>query len=150
MPSPSMKPGVSTSGLATGIPRATSASVVTVHQVGDGISGVQEDPAESTNRLLAASFVTGDGNAFNGSQDAVEVAHHLAHRDLLRRLGQTIAAPQARQAFHPPPLLEREHDLLEEFLGDIVPPGQLPDRNRSTTKVVDKREQRAERIIRLL
>lgn len=107
-----------------------------IHEVGDVIAGVEEHAAEPAKRFLGAAFVAGDGDAFDRGQDAIEMAHDLAHGDLVRRFGEEVTTPQARKTADPATLLQTEHDLLKELLGDIVAPGQFADGDRSPTILV--------------
>ena len=84
-----------------------------------------------------------------GVQDAVKMSHDLAHGDSLRSPGQQVPASFASRAVDPAACLQFEHDVLEERLGDVVPLGHLPDRNRTLAVMLHQREEHPQGIVRL-
>lgn len=67
-----------------------------VHQFSHRVSDFQEDAAETTDRLLRATLVTVSRDAFNWRNDAVEVAHHLAHGERVN------PCPETAREYAPP------------------------------------------------
>ena len=83
-----------------------------------------------------------------GDDGAVDGAHDLAQRDLLRRAGQHVAAADAALRAHQTGALERQEDLLEVGLGEAGAVGDVAHRGRARRVVVQgEGQQRAAGVV---
>ena len=64
------------------------------------------------------------------SSPALDHLHHLAQRDLLRRLDEVISAGRPANAGHQPGPLQLQQDLHEEPRRNVVPLGDLANADR--------------------
>ena len=118
-----------------------------IHQIGDVIARFIKHAAETADRFLRATLITGYRNTINRRKDSVEVPHHVAHRDFRRIFGEKVAAANARRAVHPALRFEREHDLFEKPFGHVIAPCEFADGNRLAAIMIHQREQGAQSVI---
>src|SRR5262245_27785458 len=70
-----------------------------------------------------------------------------AHRDVLRRLGQGVAARRSSLGGAEPSPLERQQDLLEVALGNLLALSDLLDRYEDTVVVEGEIQHRRDRVL---
>jgi len=104
---------------------------VAIKDVGDGIADIDHDHPQAAMLLVraGAGLVGVFAGAADRCQPAVHQANDVADADLVRRLGQCVAAELAALGFHDPGLAQFEQDALHELERQAVLFGQLGARH---------------------
>ena len=96
--------------------------------------------------VVAGAILVGQAE-IPGHDRAVDGADDLAERDLFRRAGQDVTAPDAALGADEPGTFQREQDLLQIGLGETGPLGDVADRGRRELLAQGQGEQGAACIV---
>ncbi len=98
-----------------------AAELVVVQDGCDGVAHLLHRDVQPARFLVRTRtrLVGGHAHARDRRQRAVEQPDHFPQRDLLRRLGQRVAALDAALALEDATVAQGEQDLLEELFGDV-------------------------------
>ena len=113
-----------------------------IQDVGDGITHVEHEHPQAAVRLIGtgATLVSGMGRTGHGSQRTFDVPDNLPQRDLLGGTREPIASVTAALSLDETAIAQLVHDLLEEFLGDVVGSGDFRDLQPLTAKSLPEPE----------